>query len=70
MKEPVESSWEQSPRATQDAKAEFTPASFLVVKDQSPPREMLFRALSLVLPKVGTLGDAINDQVSRIPTIC
>jgi|GEM_PF-1459916 len=40
--EPVGPSREQRPRATQDAKAEFTRASFLIVNEQSLPRETLW----------------------------
>jgi len=40
--EPVEPSREQRPRATQDAKAEFTRVSFLTVNEQSLPRETLW----------------------------
>ena len=40
--EPVEPSREQRPRATQDAKAEFTGVSFLIVSEQSLPRETLW----------------------------
>jgi len=37
--EPVEPSREQRPRATQDAKTEFTGVSFLTVNEQNLPGE-------------------------------
>ncbi len=80
-KEPVEPSREQRPRAMQGAKAEFTRVSFLLVKEQSSPRETLGcfelglteapRAFAVLMGQaLGALGDAVNDHVSRISTIC